>query len=70
MKISARNQFRGKIASVTPGAVNTEVAIALPDGGEVHATITHRACNGLGLKEGLPATAVFKAPSVILAVPT
>jgi molybdate transport system regulatory protein len=37
--------------------------------GEAHATITHGAVTALGLKDGVAATAVFKAPSVILAVP-
>lgn len=69
MRISARNCLAGKVKSLTLGPVNAEVTIVLPGGAEVHATITHGAVNDLGLKEGSAATAVFKAPSVILGVP-
>lgn len=68
-RLSARNCLGGTVKSLNKGPVHAEVAIALSDGTEVHATITHGACDELGLQEGLPATAVFKAPSVILAVP-
>jgi molybdate transport system regulatory protein len=69
MRLSARNCLSGKIKKLTLGPVNAEVAIELPGGVEVHATITHAAVDELGLKEGSAATAVFKAPSVILGVP-
>lgn len=42
MKISARNVLKGKVKSMTPGAVNSEVTIALPGGLEVVAIITKR----------------------------
>lgn len=69
MRLSARNSLSGTVKAVILGPVHAEVTIALAGGGEVHATITHGAANDLGLTEGTPATAVFKAPSVILAVP-
>jgi molybdate transport system regulatory protein len=69
LRISARNCLSGKVKSLTLGPVNAEVAIILPGGTEVHATITHGAVDELGLKEGGAASAVFKAPSVILGVP-
>lgn len=69
LRISARNCLAGKVKTLTLGPVNAEVAIALPGGAEVHATITHGAVAELGLKEGSDATAVFKASSVILGVP-
>lgn len=69
LRISARNCLAGKVKSLTLGPVNAEVAIALPGGTEVHATITHGAVDELGLKEGAAATAVFKASAVILGVP-
>ncbi len=69
LRLSARNCLAGTVKSLNLGPVNAEVTIALPGGIEVHATITHGAVADLGLKEGGAATAVFKAPSVILGVP-
>lgn len=69
VRFSARNQFRGTIARVTRGAVNSEVVLALPGGEELVAIVTHESATRLGLAAGLPATALFKAGSVILGVP-
>jgi molybdate transport system regulatory protein len=68
LRLSARNCLAGTVKSLNVGPVNAEVTIALAGGTEVHATITHAAVTDLGLKEGGAATAVFKAPSVILGV--
>jgi molybdate transport system regulatory protein len=51
-----------------PGAVNAEVAIALPGGGTIAATVTCDSAEELGLAAGMPATALFKASSVIVGV--
>lgn len=66
MRLSARNQLSGKITRVTPGAVNTEVVIALKAGKTVAAIITNVAARDLALKVGQRALAIFKASSVIL----
>ena len=68
MKLSARNQLAGTIARVVPGAVNAEVAIALPGGGTIAATVTRDSAEELELAAGMPATALFKASSVIVGV--
>ncbi len=68
VKISARNQLHGAVASVTPGAVNAEVDIALDGGGHIAATVTQSSLDELGFVPGSRATALFKASSVILAV--
>ncbi|MES2683665.1 MAG: TOBE domain-containing protein [Pseudomonadota bacterium] len=68
LKLSARNQLRGTVQRLTPGAVNTEVVIALKGGNSVAAIITNTSANDLQLVEGLPAIAIFKASSVILGV--
>jgi len=44
------------------------VAIALPNGTTVFATITHEGAAALGLTPGLPVAAIFKASAVILGV--
>ena len=67
-RISARNQLHGTIASVTPGAVNAEVAVELDGGGSIGATINQGSLQQLGFEPGQRATALFKASSVILAV--
>lgn len=68
LRVSARNRLEGVIAALTEGPVSTEVAIALANGSTVHASITHDASLALGLAVGMAATAVFKAPSVILGI--
>ena len=67
-KVSARNQLSGSITQVKPGAVNTEVDIELKGGEQVTATVTNDSVDTLGLRKGQPATAIFKAGAVILAV--
>lgn len=68
--LSARNILAGKVSKLKNGPVSSEVAIALPSGSTVHATITHDAVNELGIKEGTSASAVFKASAVMLGVAT
>lgn len=66
--LSARNILAGKVTKLSNGQVNSEVAITLPSGATVYATITHDAVDELGIKEGANASALFKASSVILGV--
>ena len=67
-KVSARNQLKGIVTSVTPGAVNAEVVVAIDGGGSVGATVTQASLAELGFEVGGAATVLFKASSVILAV--
>ena len=69
MKISARNQLVGKVAKITSGAVNAEVSVALPGGGEIVSIITKASAKTLGLKKGSSVVAVIKASDILLAVP-
>lgn len=67
MKISARNQFEGKVVEVTKGATTAHVTIDI--GGQlVTASITNAAVDELGLEPGKPAIAVIKASDVLVAV--
>jgi molybdate transport system regulatory protein len=68
MRISARNQLRGTVSKVTRGAVNAEVSLALDTSTTVTAIITNESVDALGLAEGQPAVAAFKASSVIVGV--
>ena len=50
------------------GAVTSLVVLTLPGGGQITASVTNDAVAALDIKVGLPATAVFKAYAVMLAV--
>lgn len=66
MKLSARNQFSGKVVEISTGAVNSVVKVELAKGGAITSTVTNEAVKELGLVEGSEAVAVIKATSVIL----
>jgi molybdopterin-binding protein len=66
MKISARNQLRGTVQSITRGEAIANVALDV-SGQRVVASITVEAVEELGLAEGSEVTAVVKASDVMLA---
>ena len=68
MAISARNNLKGKVVQVKPGAVNAEVTIELPDGQQIVSIITLESANALGLAAGKEVYAVIKASNVMIAV--
>lgn len=68
MKLSARNQLKGTVKSITNGAVNSEVLIELPGGTLIASIITKNAVENLGLRVGSDACAVIKASHVMIAV--
>jgi molybdate transport system regulatory protein len=67
MKASARNQFFGKVTRVLTGTVSTELEISLKGGDKIVAAITTASAEALGIKEGVEAIALIKAPLVIVA---
>jgi len=68
MRLSARNVLKGKVTSVTHGAVNSEVILQLPGGAEVVSIITKRSAEDLKLAVGSDVYAVIKATNVMIAV--
>lgn len=66
MAISARNQLSGVVDSIVMGAVNDEVILDLGHGESIAAVITKNSTKQLGLEKGKLATAVIKAPWVVL----
>jgi molybdopterin-binding protein len=68
MKISARNQFKGKITGINEGAVNAIVTIDIGGGNIVSSTISMAAVKELGLEVGKEAYAIIKATSVMVGV--
>jgi molybdopterin-binding protein len=67
MQLSARNQLKGTVVSVTRGPVTSLVKIDV-GGQRVTATVTSESADALGLVEGKAVTAVFKASSVMVGV--
>jgi molybdopterin-binding protein len=66
MQLSARNQLKGLVRSVTAGAVMAEVVVLIGDQ-EVVAAITRGSAESLGLKKGVEVTVIIKATDVMIA---
>lgn len=66
MKLSARNQIKGKIVEVNPGAVNATIMLDIGSGNKITASITMASVQSLDLKVGDDAYAVIKASSVMI----
>ena len=66
MKLSARNQIKGTVRSVTKGQTTAHVAIDIGGGVIITASITNEAVDELGLKTGDAAYAVIKASDVMV----
>jgi len=66
MRLSARNQLAGTIASVDHGAVMSTVVIRLKGGEEVVSAITKDSAQHLDLAEGDQVTAVIKSTEVMV----
>jgi molybdopterin-binding protein len=67
MKLSVRNQLKGKITEVKKGATTTHVRIDV--GGQIiTASITNESADELKLEKGKTAYAIIKASSVMVAI--
>jgi molybdopterin-binding protein len=67
MKLSARNQLKGKITDVKKGATTAHVRIDV--GGQIiTASITNESADELKLEKGKTAYAIIKATSVMVGV--
>lgn len=64
---SARNQFRGKVTSVIPGAVNSTIHLVTDSGLALTSTITNESVAEMQVSVGSELIALIKASSVILA---
>jgi molybdopterin-binding protein len=67
MKLSARNQIKGKVAEVRKGTTTAHVRIDIGNGVIITSSITNEAVDDLGLATGDEATAVIKASDVMVA---
>jgi len=68
MKLSARNQFKGKIIEIKEGSVNGIVKIDIGGGNTITSTISMDSIRELGLKVGSDAYAIVKATSVMVGI--
>ena len=68
MKLSARNQLKGKVVDVKEGAVNGIVTLDIGGGHQIVSTISMDSIKNLGLKPGVEAFAIIKATSVMMGI--
>jgi len=69
MKLSARNQLKGKILTVDEGLITAKVTLDLGNGNIISAIISKDAIADLDLKPGMSAFAVIKSTEVIIGTP-
>lgn len=67
MKLSARNQIKGKVIAVQKGQTTGHVRIDIGGGVVITSSITNEAIDDLALKVGDDAMAVIKASDVMVA---
>ena len=67
MRLSARNQLKGKIVEVKKGATTAHVQIDI-GGQTITASITNELVDELKLEKGKTAYAIIKATSVMVGV--
>lgn len=65
LKLSARNQFKGRITEVIEGAVNSIVKLSIGNDIIISSTISKLAVEELDLKVGMDAVAIIKSTSVM-----
>lgn len=68
MKLSARNQLKGKITEIQEGAVNAIVKINIGNGNILTADITMQSVKELNLSVGKEVIAVIKATNVMVGI--
>ena len=66
MKLSARNQLKGKIVSVEKGVITAKVKVEIKVPATITAVITKEAVDDLGLKVGDEVTAIVKSTEIII----
>lgn len=66
MKMSARNQMKGKIESVDDGVVTSSIKVKITAPSTMTAVITKESVNELNLKAGDEVTVIIKSTDVML----
>ena len=68
MRLSARNQIKGKVTSIDRGPIHTKVRIDIGGGNHLTSAISTEAVDDLRLAVGLTCFAVIKATSVMVGI--
>ena len=68
MKLSARNQIKGKILEVKKGTTTAHVRVEIAPGKVITSSVTNEAVDELGLKAGIETIVVIKASDVMIGV--
>lgn len=68
MRTSVRNQYHGKVVSVTRGKVHAEIVLEIQGGVRLVSQVTLSSCDAMGLKPGVEAWALVKSTWVEIAV--
>jgi molybdate transport system regulatory protein len=68
-KTSIPNRLSGTVLRITQGKVNSDVVLKLEGGNTVSAMVTNESVQMMELKEGMQASALFSASSIILGMP-
>jgi molybdopterin-binding protein len=66
MKLSARNQFRGKVIEIKEGVVTSEVIVDIGGGNTMVSIISKDSVERLGISVGQDVTTLVKSTSVML----
>lgn len=66
MKLSARNQIKGKIVSVDIGAIMSKVRIDIGGGNTITSVISKESVEDLALKKGDEVVAIIKSTEVMI----
>jgi len=64
--MSARNRLRGTVTDVRVEGLLAQVELTVTEPARVVAVVTRDAIEELGLKQGMPATAIVKSTSVMV----
>ena len=67
MQLSARNQLRGRIASVKLGSIMAQVSIDIGGGNTLTSVITRASAEEMGLDVDQEVTAVIKSTEIMVA---
>jgi molybdopterin-binding protein len=68
LRLSARNQFKGKVVEVKTGVTTSHVRVDIGGGHVVTASITNESAEDLGLANGKSAIVIIKSSNLMVGV--